>query len=138
MIRLLLADDHPIVRAGLRALLANVDDIEVIGEVATAEDAVAWCADVDRTPRPDVVLMDLRFGEGLSGVEATRSIHELPMRPMSWSSPTTTPMPTSSPPSRRARVAIYSRTPRPQSYSRRSALPLRGRVHCHRPWPRDC
>lgn len=81
MIRLLLADDHPIVRAGLRALLANADDVEVIGEVATAEDAVAWCADADRTPRPDVVLMDLRFGEGLSGVEATRSIHELPRAP---------------------------------------------------------
>ncbi|WP_431817709.1 response regulator transcription factor [Gordonia jacobaea] len=81
MIRVLLADDHPIVRAGLSALLANAADIDVIGEVAKADDAVAWCADTDRSPQPDVVLMDLRFGEGMSGVEATRRIHGLPRAP---------------------------------------------------------
>lgn len=81
MIRVLLADDHPIVRAGLSALLANAADIDVIGEAAKADDAVAWCADTARSPQPDVVLMDLRFGEGISGVEATRRIHVLPRAP---------------------------------------------------------
>ena len=81
MIRVLLADDHPIVRAGLSALLANAADIDVIGEAAKADDAVAWCADTARSPQPDVVLMDLRFGEGISGVEATRRIHALPRAP---------------------------------------------------------
>ncbi|GAA1480841.1 response regulator transcription factor [Gordonia sinesedis] len=70
MIRVLLADDHAIVRAGLRALLTNVADVEVIGEVSRAEDAIDACA----SEHPDVVLMDLRFGGGLSGVDATRRI----------------------------------------------------------------
>lgn len=84
MIRILLADDHAIVRAGLRALLdsgvAESDsaaDVEVVGEVATAEDAVAFCA----TTRVDLVLMDLRFGPGKSGAEATAALRELPDPP---------------------------------------------------------
>ncbi|MDN5544626.1 MAG: DNA-binding response regulator, partial [Rhodococcus sp. (in: high G+C Gram-positive bacteria)] len=44
MIRLLLADDHAIVRAGLRALLESEADIEVVGEAGTAEEAIAFCA----------------------------------------------------------------------------------------------
>ncbi|MFC9550638.1 response regulator [Rhodococcus sp. NPDC056960] len=77
MIRLLLADDHAIVRAGLRALLEHEDDIEVIGEAATAEAAVAFCA----TTPVDLVLMDLRFGSGTSGVDATRSLRSQPDPP---------------------------------------------------------
>lgn len=77
MIRVLLADDHAIVRAGLNALLTNADDIEVVGEADAAEKAIELCADRDPTAAPDVVLMDLRFGEGLSGVEATRQIRAL-------------------------------------------------------------
>ena len=77
MIRLLLADDHPVVRAGLRALFAAEPDIEIVAEAATAEDAVAACA---RTGA-DVVLMDLQFGQAgrdsaarQQGVDATRAL----------------------------------------------------------------
>lgn len=77
MIRLLLADDHAIVRAGLRALLDGEPDIEVVGEAPTAEAAIAHCA----TDPVDLVLMDLRFGPGMSGVQATRSLRALPDPP---------------------------------------------------------
>jgi len=70
MITLLLADDHPVVRAGLRALFTTEDDMEVIGEAATARDAVTMAV----SAHPDVVLMDLQFGGGMQGAEATRII----------------------------------------------------------------
>ncbi|MEO7005570.1 MAG: response regulator transcription factor [Terrimesophilobacter sp.] len=75
MIRLLLADDHPVVRAGLRALFAAEPDMEVVAEAATAEAAV----DTSRNMRVDVVLMDLQFGKAdpdgsLQGVDATRAL----------------------------------------------------------------
>lgn len=70
-IRILLADDHPVVRAGLRALLATVGDIEIVGEAGTADAAVEAVA----AGGIDLVLMDLRFGRGEEGgVEATRRI----------------------------------------------------------------
>lgn len=77
MIRLLLADDHPIVRAGLRAVLELQPDLEVIAETASADAAVdrAQLGDVD------VVLMDLQFGETLAGIEATRQIRSQPAAP---------------------------------------------------------
>ncbi|QNG20856.1 response regulator transcription factor [Rhodococcus triatomae] len=77
MIRLLLADDHAIVRAGLRALLDGEGDITVVGEAPTADAAVAFCA----TEEVDLVLMDLRFGPGRSGVDATRALRALPRPP---------------------------------------------------------
>lgn len=70
MIRLILADDHPVVRAGLLALFGLEEDMTVVGEAATARDAVRL-ADVQH---PDVVLMDLQFGGDLQGVDATRLI----------------------------------------------------------------
>ncbi|MFE3546056.1 LuxR C-terminal-related transcriptional regulator [Nocardia sp. NPDC059177] len=73
MIRLLLADDHAIVRAGLRALLEAAEDITVVGDVADADAAVAFCA---ATP-VDLVLMDLRFGAGRSGASATAGLRAL-------------------------------------------------------------
>lgn len=69
MIRLLLVDDHEVVRAGLRALLRKADDIEIVGEVGTTAEALVAAADL----RPDVILMDLRLPDG-SGVEACREI----------------------------------------------------------------
>ncbi|MGH3248782.1 MAG: response regulator [Trebonia sp.] len=69
-IRLLLADDHPVVRAGLRAVLETEPDLEVVAEAATAEEAVARAADGGL----DVVLMDLRFGTGMTGAQATAAI----------------------------------------------------------------
>jgi len=68
-IRVLLADDHPVVRDGLSALLSSMPGITVVGQVGSGEDAVRECLLVD----PDVVIMDLRMA-GLDGVGATREI----------------------------------------------------------------
>ena len=70
MIRLVLADDHPVVRAGLHALLDTADDVEVVGEAATPDETVALAAAL----APDLVLMDLQFGHERTGVDATRQI----------------------------------------------------------------
>ncbi|GAA3392853.1 response regulator transcription factor [Streptomyces roseoviridis] len=69
-VRILLCDDHAVVRAGLLALLGSAPDIEVVGEAGSGEEAVAMAAHL----RPDVVLMDLQLGAGIDGVEATRRI----------------------------------------------------------------
>ncbi|WP_020013656.1 response regulator [Promicromonospora sukumoe] len=69
MIRVLLADDHAAIRAGLRMLLATAGDIEVIGEAGDGAVAVTNA----RALRPDVVLMDVRM-PGTDGVTATRQI----------------------------------------------------------------
>ncbi|EFF93845.1 DNA-binding response regulator [Streptomyces sp. e14] len=70
-IRLLLADDHPVVRAGLRAVLAAEPDFEIAAEAPTAERAVELAA----AGGIDVVLMDLQFGPGgAHGAEATAQI----------------------------------------------------------------
>jgi DNA-binding NarL/FixJ family response regulator len=76
-IRLLLADDHPIVRAGLRAVLETEPGIEVVAEAATAEDAVTRAGQGDI----DVVLMDLQFGKGMNGTQATAAITARPDAP---------------------------------------------------------
>lgn len=68
-VRLLLADDHPVVRAGLRTLIDTVEDIVVVAEASDGAEAVREVL----LQRPDVVLMDVRM-EGLGGVEATRRI----------------------------------------------------------------
>ncbi|MEU8828430.1 response regulator transcription factor [Streptomyces sp. NPDC048636] len=73
-VRLLLCDDHAVVRAGLRALLASTDGIEVVGEAGSGEEALAVAARV----RPDVVLMDLQLGDGMDGVTATRRLTSPP------------------------------------------------------------
>ncbi|MCM6775303.1 response regulator transcription factor [Nocardia sp. CDC159] len=74
MIRVLLADDHPVVRGGLAALLAAEPDVEVAGEAGDGEQAVALAL----TLRPDVVLMDLRMPR-LHGAAATaRILAQLP------------------------------------------------------------
>ncbi|MFF4179313.1 response regulator [Streptomyces sp. NPDC001750] len=69
-VRILLCDDHVVVRAGLLALLGSEPDIEVVGEAGSGEEAVALATKLT----PDVVLMDLQLGEGIDGVEATRRI----------------------------------------------------------------
>ncbi|MFJ9798125.1 response regulator [Streptomyces sp. NPDC101145] len=69
-IRVLLCDDHAVVRAGLLALLGSEPGIEVVGEAGSGEEADARAARL----RPDVVLMDLQLGPGMDGVEATRRI----------------------------------------------------------------
>ena len=69
MIRLLIVDDHELVRAGLRALLAHAQDIEIIGEAAGVAQAIEEAARL----APDVVLMDLRLPDG-TGLDACREI----------------------------------------------------------------
>jgi DNA-binding NarL/FixJ family response regulator len=69
VIRVLLADDQSLVRAGFKALLDARDDIEVVGEASDGAGAV----DQARNLRPDVILMDIRM-PGLDGLEATRQI----------------------------------------------------------------
>src|SRR2546421_3875492 len=68
-VRILLADDHPLVRSGLRALLMTTEDLKVVGEAATGEEVVTLAA----TLQPDVIVMDLRM-PGFNGIEATRRI----------------------------------------------------------------
>ncbi|MFF4172520.1 response regulator [Streptomyces sp. NPDC001744] len=76
-VRLLLADDHPVVRAGLRAVLDTEPDFTVVAEAATAERAVELAA----AGGVDVVLMDLQFGSGAHGSEATAAITAAPDGP---------------------------------------------------------
>jgi DNA-binding NarL/FixJ family response regulator len=68
-VRVLIADDHPIFRNGMRALLDSVSDLNAVGEAATGDEAIAKAADL----QPDVILMDLQM-PGIGGVEATRQI----------------------------------------------------------------
>jgi DNA-binding NarL/FixJ family response regulator len=68
-LRVLLADDHPLFRKGLRGLLATVPEVEVVGEAASGPEAVALAAEL----RPDLVLMDLQMPGG-SGLDAIRAI----------------------------------------------------------------
>ena len=70
-LRILIADDHPLFRGGLRALLESISDTEVVGEAATGEEAV----NAARSLMPDVVVMDINM-PGLNGIDATRRIVE--------------------------------------------------------------
>ena len=70
-IRILIADDHPVFRFGMRTLLETEHDLEVVGEASTGEEAVA----LTNERNPDVILMDITM-PGMNGVEATRRIFE--------------------------------------------------------------
>jgi DNA-binding NarL/FixJ family response regulator len=69
VIRVLVAEDHPVVRSGLLQLLANVEDVDVVGAASGGEEAVRLAT----AERPDVVLMDLEMPD-IDGIEATRRI----------------------------------------------------------------
>ena len=70
-IRLLLVDDHEIVRAGLRMLFMSEDDLQIVAEAGSAEEALELMQEIE----PDVILMDVAL-PGISGIEATRRIKE--------------------------------------------------------------
>ncbi|MFF3069653.1 response regulator [Kitasatospora sp. NPDC057904] len=69
VVRVVLADDQPLVRAALEMVIAETDDVEVVGEAGTGADAVRLAAEL----RPDVVVMDIRM-PGTDGIEATRLV----------------------------------------------------------------
>jgi DNA-binding NarL/FixJ family response regulator len=69
--RILIVDDHDLVRAGLRNLLTGERDLDLVGEAATGREAVALC----RRLRPDLVLMDVRMPD-MDGFAVTRAIHD--------------------------------------------------------------
>ena len=69
--RLLIADDHDLVRRGLRGLLRREPDFEIVGEAENGKEAVELC----RSLAPDLVLMDVRM-PGMDGLEATRAIKQ--------------------------------------------------------------
>jgi DNA-binding NarL/FixJ family response regulator len=68
-IRVVLADDQALIRSGFRVLIDSAEDLEVVGEAATGDDAVRLA----RSTRADVVLMDIRM-PGTDGIAATRAI----------------------------------------------------------------
>jgi DNA-binding NarL/FixJ family response regulator len=78
VIRIVLVDDHPVVRAGLRALIEGQEDLAVVAEAEALEHAVAAVTE----QRPDVVLMDLNLGQDQAGgVDVTAALRVLPDPP---------------------------------------------------------
>ncbi|TRY18334.1 response regulator transcription factor [Tessaracoccus rhinocerotis] len=73
----LVVDDHPVVRSGLRAVIDADEALEVVGEAATGEEAIKLAAHL----RPDVVLCDLRLGSGIDGIETTAALRALDPAP---------------------------------------------------------
>jgi DNA-binding NarL/FixJ family response regulator len=71
VIRVIIVDDHPLVRAGIAQLLESTDDIEVVGQASDGEEGIAAVAELE----PDLVLMDLSM-QGMDGRTATRRIRE--------------------------------------------------------------
>lgn len=70
MIKVLLADDHQMVRTGIARMIEDAPDMEVLAELASGEEVLSYC----QSHQPDVVLMDVRM-PGLGGLETTRKLH---------------------------------------------------------------
>ncbi|HEY1178586.1 MAG TPA: response regulator transcription factor [Phytomonospora sp.] len=76
MIGVLLVDDQPLIRAGLRVLIADTPDMEVLGEAGSGDEAVRLVPEL----RPDVVVMDIRM-PGMDGIQATAALTAMPEPP---------------------------------------------------------
>lgn len=76
-VTVMLVDDHPVVRTGLRAVFSSRAGIEILGEAATGEEALVLAGSL----HPDVVLCDLRLGAGMDGVATTAALRELDPAP---------------------------------------------------------
>lgn len=92
-VRVLLVDDHPVVRSGLRAVLEATGRVTVVGEAASGEQALALVP----SAQPDVVLMDLNLGDGMDGVTTTARILAAGAGTVDASSPSSSPSPSPSP-----------------------------------------
>lgn len=80
-IKVLLVDDHPVVRAGLRAMLSDFEGITVVAEASDGAEAISALKRANSLTQPvDVVLMDLQMGAGMDGVTATRKSKNSPPR----------------------------------------------------------
>lgn len=77
MTTVLIVDDHPVVRTGLRAVLEASGKVDVVGEASTGEEAVTLAAHL----HPEVVLCDLRLGDGIDGIETTSRLRALAPSP---------------------------------------------------------
>ncbi|MGC0251996.1 response regulator [Pseudactinotalea sp. Z1748] len=73
----LLVDDHPVVRSGLRAVLDSGEAVQIVGEAATGEEAITLAAHL----HPDVVMCDLRLGKGIDGIATTAALRALDPAP---------------------------------------------------------
>jgi NarL family two-component system response regulator LiaR len=69
-IRVLSVDDHELLRRGIQFALLSFDDLDLVGEAASGDEALALCAEI----RPDVVLMDMKLTDEMDGIAATRAI----------------------------------------------------------------
>lgn len=76
-IRILLVDDHPVTRLGVRSLLETMQDLLIVGEAGDAEGAVRLAVGL----RPDLVVLDVRLGENGDGIEVCREMKALPVPP---------------------------------------------------------
>jgi DNA-binding NarL/FixJ family response regulator len=77
-VKLLLVDDHPLFRQGVRAALSIYDDIHIVAEASTGEDALSWLDTVPSNQEPNIVLVDLNLPQ-MNGLELTRQIrHQYP------------------------------------------------------------
>lgn len=72
ILKVMLADDHEVVRMGLRMVLEQVPDTQIVAEVGSADEAIRLC----ETHQPHVVIMDIRMPPGSSGIDACRTITE--------------------------------------------------------------
>jgi len=124
-IRILIADDHAIVREGLRALIETEPQMELVAEAADGVEAVQQAGEL----RPDVILLDLMMPRK-NGIAAINEIKQETRKPVSWCLPVSPRTSWSFRPSSPARSATCSRTRPRKSCSRQSAASIAANPHC--------